>query len=137
MKRKYLFMALAVLMTILFMGEGVAGVDPEIKELLKLDEPPLDIAIDLGGRWIYVLTSEGKLNIYDSSGKFEDAVTVGKHITGIQVGPWENKLFLTSRDNKTVQTLSLTFQQEINISGAPFKGPVDAEVVIVAFDDFQ
>lgn len=137
MNRKRLFTALVFVITILSAEYGSAGVDWKIQDLLKLEEPPLDMAFDLSGRWIYVLSSEGKLNIYNSKGQLQDTIDVGKHIDGIEVGPWENKLFLKSRDNSAVQVLSLSFRQKINIIGSPFKGPSDAPVVMVAFDDFQ
>jgi hypothetical protein len=48
-------------------------------------------------------------------------------------------LFVKQEDGgkKTVQVVSLDFFQKINVSGAPFKGPEDAAVVIAVFDDFE
>ncbi len=137
MNRKCLFTALVFVITILSMGYGSAGVDWKIQDLLKLKEPPLDMALDLSGRWIYVLSTEGKLNIYNSKGQLQDTIDVGKHIDGIEVGPWKDKLFLKSSVNNTVEVLSLSFRQKINIIGSPFKGPSDAPVIMVVFDDFQ
>ncbi|MBW2622174.1 MAG: hypothetical protein JRD68_04660, partial [Deltaproteobacteria bacterium] len=91
----------------------------------------------LSGRWIFVLTKEGKLNIYTPTGQLKDTITVGKHIDGIEVGPWKNKLFLKSSVNNTVEVLSLSFQQKISTAGSPFQGPAEAQVVMVVFDDFQ
>ncbi len=137
MNRKCLFTALVFVITILSMRYGSANVDWKIQDLLKLKEPPLDMAVDLSGQWFYVLSSGGKLNIYNSKGQLQDTIDVGKHIDGIKVGPWKGKLFLKSSVNNTVEVLSLSFQQKINIIGSPFKGPSDAQVIIVAFDDFQ
>ena len=69
--------------------------------------------------------------------KAEDEVSVGKHIDGIEVGPEEDILLLSSRKNKTVQILLLAFIQNFDISNSPFKGRVNAPVEIAVFGDFQ
>jgi hypothetical protein len=137
MKHKYLIIALAILIAACYVGSGSATIEWEHEKVLKLEAPPLAVAVDLSGRWIFVLTSEGKLNIFTPAGQFQDTITVGKHIDGIEVGPWENKLFLKSSVNNTVEILSLSFQQKINTVGSPSKGPAEAQVVMVVFDDFQ
>jgi len=53
------------------------------------------------------------------------------------VGPKEDVLLLTSGKAKTVQIITLDFVQEINVSGSPFKGKVDAPVAVATFNDFQ
>jgi hypothetical protein len=55
----------------------------------------------------------------------------------VKVGPKGTSLVLSSSKNKTVQIVTLDFIQEINVSGAPFKGAEDAAVVIAVFDDFE
>jgi len=137
MNRKFLLIILAILITVFYVGSGSATIEWEVEKVLKLEEPPLDVAVDLRGRWIFVLTKEGNLKIYTPTGQIQDTINVGKQIDGLEAGPWENKLFLKSSANNTVETLSLSFQQEINTVGSPFKGPAEAQVVMVVFDDFQ
>ena len=98
---------------------------------------PLDVAVSVNGRWVFVLTQQGSILIYSGDGKLEDEVSVGKHIDGIEVGPEEDILLLSSRKNKTVQILLLAFIQNFDISNSPFKGRVDAPVEIAVFSDFQ
>jgi len=104
---------------------------------LKSEESPLDAAVSLNGKWIFVLTDQGSILIYSSDGTLKEKISVGDHVDGIKVGPRENILLLTSRKNKTVQVISLDFIQNIDVSGSPFKGPADAPVVIAVFNDFQ
>ncbi len=84
-----------------------------------------------------MLTVSGDILIYSPEGKLKDTVGVGAHIDQIEVGPGENMLVLKSRKKQTVELLILDFIQNISIAGSPFKGPVDAPVVISVFDDFQ
>lgn len=137
MKQKIAIVAAACLITVFYLGQGQASVEWKIDQILKLEKPPLDIAVALSGRWIYVLTTEGNLKIYTPNGRLEDTISVGKHIEGLRIGPWEGKLILTSKTEKTVQLLSLSFIQKINTQGSPVKGNPNAEVEIITFGDFQ
>ena len=138
MKRKTLAVLVTSLITILLFSHALAAdVEWQIDKLLKLEKPPLDMAVALNGRWIYVLADLGQLEIYNPRGSLEDTITVGKHVDGIRIGPWEDKIFLTSKVNKSIELLSLLFVQNISIQGSPFKGKPNAEVVIITFDDYQ
>ena len=124
-----------VLLTLCSHGE--TAVEWDIAKTLKIEKTPLDVAVSVNGRWVYVLTEQGSIVIYSGEGKLEDEVAVGKQIDGIKAGPEEHILYLSSRKNKTVQILVLDFIQNINISNSPFKGRIDAPVQIVVFSDFQ
>ena len=56
---------------------------------------------------------------------------------GIKVGPEQDILLLTSRQNKTVEILVLDFIQNLDVSNSPFKGPADTVVTVAVFSDFQ
>ena len=114
-----------------------ALVDWDVKKTLKIDKTPVDVAVSLNGRWVFVLTTQGSILIYSGDGRLEDEITVGKHVDGIKVGPEQDILLLTSRKNKTVEILVLDFIQNIDVSNSPFKGPADAAVTIAVFSDFQ
>ena len=112
-------------------------VDWDVKKTLKLEKTPVDVAVSLNGRWVFVLTAQGSILIYSGDGRLEDEITVGNHVDGIKVGPEQDILLLTSRKNKTVEILVLDFIQNIDVSNSPFKGPADAAVTIAVFSDFQ
>jgi DNA-binding beta-propeller fold protein YncE len=114
-----------------------ATVEWSIQHTLKTDAIPLDMAISTDGRTLYVLTDDGKILIYDRNGNLKDTVPVGSHVSQIRIDPRGEQLFAVSRNNKTVEIITLDFIRPINTLGAPFKGPAQAPVVIAVFSDFQ
>lgn len=128
--------------SIIFLSANVGGaatdtVEWNVYKTLQLDATPIDIAISPDGSRIFVLTDQGEVLVYSSTAKIEATLNVGKQVDQIKLSPREDTLILKSSQDKTVQIASLDFIQNINISGAPFKGPENAAVVIVVFDDFQ
>jgi hypothetical protein len=135
-KRSVIFFLIAVIF--LTLSSPVKGeVEWDVKKTLKLESPPVDLAVSLNGRYVFVLTDQGSILIYSGDGKLEDKISVGRQVDGIKVGPEEDVLLLTSKKNKTVQILLLEFIKDIDVSNSPFKGPADAPVAIVVFSDFQ
>ncbi len=120
-----------------FVSHTLAAVEWNIVKTFNLDHPPLDVAVSYDGKRIFILTDEGNILIYSTDGRLTDKITVGKEIDQIQLSRMEDVLFLRSRENKTIQVIVLDFIQNINVFGSPFKGPVDAPVVIAVFTDFQ
>ncbi len=135
-KRSVIFFLIAVIF--LTLSSPVKGeVEWDVKKTLKLESPPVDLAVSLNGRYVFVLTDQGSILIYSGDGKLEDKISVGRQVDGIKVGPEEDVLLLTSKKNKTVQILLLEFIKDIDVSNSPFKGPADAPVEIAVFSDFQ
>ena len=118
-------------------GFAAGSVEWSILQTLQLEASPLDVAVAPDGRRIFVLTEQGEVLIYSSTTQLEGKIDVGTHVNSLQLGPRGDNLILGSRANKTVEIISLDFIQEINTSGAPFKGTEDAPVVIAIFSDFE
>ena len=137
MKQKILIFLTTFLTIVVFSVESFARVEWDVQQKLKMDTPPLDVAVSTDGKWIFVLNDSGDILIYSLNGKLEDKISVGSHVDQIRGGPKDNLLLLSSRKNKTVEMLAIDFIQKINISGSPFKGPADAPVAIAVFSDFQ
>jgi DNA-binding beta-propeller fold protein YncE len=114
-----------------------AEVEWQIKNTLKTEQPPLDVAVPPNGQWIFVLTTDGTILIYSNKGKLEDTIKVGTHIDKIRVGPASEQIYATSRQNQTVEVIALDFIRKINVKGSPFKGPMEAPVIVSVFSDFQ
>ena len=114
-----------------------ATVDWEILNTLRLEAPPMDVAISPDGKTAYVLTQKGNILVYTFDGRLTDKIDVGKQIDQIKVGPKGERLFATSRQNKTIEVIALDFIQELSIKGSPYKGLKDAPVVIADFSDFE
>jgi len=137
MRRKYAIFLLVFFVTVTFFVDGSISVEWAIQKTLKMEKSPLDIAVSSNGKWIFVLTDQGSILIYSANGKLKYELAVGNYVNGIEAGPKEDILLLTSRKNKTVQVIALEFIHNIDISGSPFRGPVDAPVRIAVFSDFQ
>lgn len=116
---------------------GFAEVEWDIVQTMKLDAPPLDMAISTDGRRIYVLVEGGNILIYSNRGILKEKIQVGDQVDQINLGPKGEYLFISSRQNKTLEIVSLNFIYNLNVTGAPFKGAKDAPVVITVFSDFQ
>ena len=133
--RFYLVLLTIALIAIPFQAD--AEVEWRIKNTLKTGQPPLAVTIAPNGQWIYVLSADGSIHIYSSDGKLEDSIKVGTHIDQIQVGPGGEQLYATSRQNQTVEVIALDFIRKINVKGSPYKGRIDAPVIVTVFSDFQ
>jgi DNA-binding beta-propeller fold protein YncE len=116
---------------------GFTEVEWNIVQTLKLEAPPLDMAVSPDGRRIYVLVEGGSVLIYSSRGILKEKIQVGNQVDQINLGPKGEYLFVSSRQNKTLEIVALNFIYNLNITGAPFKGAKDAPVVITVFSDFQ
>lgn len=114
-----------------------AEVDWQVLKTLKLNSAPVDMAVSLDGKNIYVLTDQGTVDIFEADGKLKGSIDPGAKFDRIRVGQNEGTLYLQSSADKSVQIVNLDFVQDIDISGSPFMGPEDAPVAIVVFSDFQ
>ena len=137
MIRKISVLWIIVLLLFVSGAIGSATVEWEVLNTLKLEAPPLDVAISPDGKTVFVLTQEGNILIYEVSGRLTDKIEVGETIDQIKLGPKGVNLFATSRQNKTVKVIALDFIRQISTKGSPHKGVKDAPVVIADFSDFE
>lgn len=133
--RSSLFLVIFVHLTIVFHVQ--AAVEFNIQKTLQTDAAPIDVAVSVDGRATFVLTENGHVLVYDSRGNLTESINIGSHIDGIDLDPSGERLFATSRQNKTVEIIQLDFIKNINTEGAMFKGPANAPVTIVVFSEFQ
>jgi DNA-binding beta-propeller fold protein YncE len=137
MIRKILMLWIIILLVAASEAMGSATVEWEVLNTLKLEAPPLDMAISPDGKLVFVLTDEGNIYIYEVNGRLKDKIQVGETIDQIKLDPQGMLLFATSRQNKTVKVIELDFIKQISTRGSPYKGLEDAPVVIADFSDFQ
>ncbi|MFC1817158.1 YncE family protein [Thermodesulfobacteriota bacterium] len=137
MKRQFALFLTVLIFLSAGVAESLAVVEWDVHKTLKIEKKPRDVVMSIKGKWIYVLTDEGEILIYASNGQLRDRISVGASIDGIKSGPREDILLLTNRKDATVQIITLNFIYNINVEGSPFKGLVDAPVVIATFNDFE
>jgi hypothetical protein len=136
-KHKHAVLLTACVVVFTFLSNSFAFVEWDIRRTLKLKKSPIDVAVSGDGKWIFVLTDQGKVQVFAADGTLKDEIPVGIHADGITLGPREGMLLVSSRKEKTVKDIRLDFIHDIDVSGAPFKGPTDAPVVIAVFSEFQ
>ncbi|HFQ80907.1 MAG TPA: hypothetical protein ENK33_05980 [Desulfobacterales bacterium] len=116
-----------------------AKVEVEITPItsLRLSSAPLDTAISGDGQSIFVLTKDGRVEIFGSKGRHKGSVKLSGKADSLAVSPDGTTLFFTDSARHVVRMTRLSFVQNISIKGSPFKGPADAPVVIAIFSDYQ
>ncbi|MFC1494501.1 YncE family protein [Thermodesulfobacteriota bacterium] len=112
-------------------------VDWTIQKTLSLKNPPVDVATSAGGSYLYVLTEDGTVHIYDSSSTLKGRIQVGKDVNSITAGPGKDVIFVKNTKEKTVKRILIEFIYDFNVKDSPFKGNADAPVSIVFFSDYQ
>ena len=136
MKRKIL-VSWVVLLLMASAAIGSETLDWEVLDTLQLNANPLDVAVSVDGKTVFVLTQKGSIQIYQVNGRLTDKIEVGEQIDQIQLSPNGEQLFATSRQSKTVKVIALDFIKQIETRGSPYKGPENAPVVIADFSDFE
>jgi protein-disulfide isomerase len=136
---KRIFLVAILVSLFLVPGERLFAAEIRVhgEQVLELKSPPLDAAISLNGKWMYVLSGEGDLLVYSGDGRLSGRVAVNEPAGRIRVGPREDVVLLINPTKNAVRVLTLDFIKEINTEGSPFKGPKDAPVVITEFTEFQ
>lgn len=104
---------------------------------IELDVQPLDIAASEDGKLLFIL-SAGELIVYTTDkNKVENRIPIDQEFDRVTLLGKAQSLVLSSTSNNKLRILQLDQTHNIDISGLPFKGPVNAPVTIAAFDDYQ
>jgi len=137
MKIRRIISAMAIGWCVLAVSAAFAEVEVKTYKQYKLTEPPVDIAVSRGGKWVYVLTKKGTIRVFTLDGDLKDEVQVGTGVNRIAPGTQDEMLFLSNSRDDTVQMVFFEFVHDINVSGSPFKGSADAPVTVAVFSDFE
>jgi len=140
MKKTVILLVLAFL----FVGGGTffpqvvqADLEWRIIKDLDLKATPLDVVSSADGRRLFILTP-GEILVYSfPDGKLTDRIPVDKDFDKIASLPRDDILTITNSTKKALQLILLETVYKIDVTGSPFKGPKDALVTIVVFDDYQ
>jgi hypothetical protein len=136
-----LWICLAAFIVALFWG----GLSPVIcadldwteKTELNLEAPPLDVAASSDGKWLFVLTQEQLLVYAVPENKLLKQIPVDGQFDRLAYSPKDNTLVLSSSSGRTLKFIELELVHEFDVSGLPFKGPLNALVTVAVFGDYQ
>ena len=117
--------------------QAQSRVDWEEAANVKIDAVPIDIARSQDGEYTFILIEKGSVLIYAADGTQVGTIPVDPSVKDIAISPKGDQLYLISGEQKSLQTISISFIEEIDIIGSPFLGPADARVAVVVFSDFQ
>jgi len=137
MRNRHAFLFITPIFILLISVLSYADVEWNVAWTFKLNAKPVDVAIALNGKYIFVLTDRGEVLIYTADGIIKDKISVGMQVDSIKATPQEDMLLLSSSKEKTLEVITLDFVQNLNTTGFPYKGPEAAPVVIAVFSDFQ
>lgn len=138
MPRLFLLLAFLTLAYILSPAPPAeAAVELIPVKTINTKDTPVDTAIAPNGQTFFVLTKEGELQMYSPTGDLQNTLKVDKDFDGIEVAPNGDMIFLTNREKKSIQIITLDYLAAIDLAGSPTKGPANAPVVIAIFSDFQ
>ena len=110
----------------------------QVQEWKTEEGQPLDVAHSLDGRLVFILNNQKQVLVYSSDGKLFGKVAVDDGVNAIDIEPRGEALYLTNGKTGTFSALAIDFiSKDIDIAGAPAKGPDNAPVTIIIFTDFQ
>lgn len=103
----------------------------------QLPHQPVDVVQSVDGKFVFILTENHKLLIYEANGNLQGSVDVSPGITAIDADARGENILLIDKETNTFQSFSIDFVTNVDISGAPFKGKADAPVTMIVFSDFE
>jgi hypothetical protein len=98
---------------------------------------PLDIAQSLDNKKVFVLATDAKVYIFTPDGKQLGALPVDPGANAIDIAARGEMLYLVNSKTNTYTAIDVSFNQKIDIIGAPVRGKADAPVTLVLFSDFE
>ena len=103
LKLLFLFITIMFFATV---STPFAGVNMDLQHKLTMDNPPLDVVATPDGKYIFVLTNKGNISVFDQNGVLQNKIHVGNQVDQIKMDPQGNRLFITSRSEKTIQIIA-------------------------------
>jgi len=140
MKRTMIFLVWAFLFVsgwTFFPQVVQADLEWKVIKDLDLKATPLDVTPSTDGKWLLILTP-GEILVYSfPEGRITDRIPVDKGFDRIASLPMTGMVTITNSAKKALQVILLEAVYKIDVTNLPFKGPQDASVTVVVFDDYQ
>ncbi len=103
----------------------------------KLPAKPISFVHSLDGKKVFVLTENSKVNVFTPVGELLGSIAVDDGVTAIDIAPYGEHLFLINTKDNTFINLSVSLISKFEAGSSPYKGAVDAPVIITLFTDFE
>ncbi len=112
-------------------------VEWEVRSNWNIDGTPIDIVHSLDGKMVFILDSQQRVLVYNTNGQLQGRIPVGEGVTAIDIAPQGESLYLINEKAKSFTSVAMSYVHDIDVSGSPFKGKVDAPVTVAVFTDFE
>jgi len=97
----------------------------------------LDMVNSLDGRFTYILNDKQQVQVYNNQGQLQGSIPVEEGVSNIDIAPQGELLYLVNNVKQTFSSVAVSFVVDVDTTGAPIKGPVDAPVTLTLFTDFE
>jgi hypothetical protein len=57
---------------------------------LQMDTSPVDVAVSLDDKWVFVLNDRGEVLVFSRDGRLKEKIQAGRHVDQTKVGPRDN-----------------------------------------------
>jgi protein-disulfide isomerase len=103
----------------------------------QLPQKPLDLVQSVDGKYLFVLTDQQSVLIYETTGQLKGSVPVDPGVTAIDTDARGETILLINSTDNTFTSIAIDFVVAIDVDGSPTKGDPEAPVTITVFTDFE
>lgn len=114
-----------------------AEMQVELRKRQPLGKAPLDIAQSVSDGRLFVLLEGGTVQILSPNGQVQERFQADEDVTTLEVSPDGSRLYLGNPARNELQFIELSNVYDLPVNNSATKGPDDAPVTVVLFDDFQ
>jgi len=108
-----------------------------VQSTWTLPAKPLDLAQSLDNKKVFILGADAKVHIFTPDGKKMGELPVDPSVSAIDIAPRGEMLYLINSKSNSYTAIDISFNQKIDITGAPIEGNTEAPVTLVVFSDFE
>ena len=112
-------------------------VEWKIQQTWPIAGKTLAMVNSLDGKFVFLLNDKQQVQVFNSQGQLQGNIPVEEGVSTIDISPQGELLYLINNNTQSFTSVAVSFIVEVDISGAPFKGPADAPVTITLFTDFE